>query len=126
MSLRLGLSFLAPKPRIPLRLASGAPWNQYDTDRFAHELTVFGSQYADFDTVNKSIGPERHGRIVEIYNNTAVAPLPLVVIGPSQMVWMPTTLFNFGGVQHTLARGARYQIRPKGLEKRSSRNPNTP
>ena len=30
-----------------------------------------------------------------------MAPLPLIVIGPSQSLWAPITLFNFGGASST-------------------------
>jgi hypothetical protein len=89
-----------PQPT-PSRSFSNVSWNKFDTDRFELELSVHGPKYADFDAVNKSIPPPRKKTIIDIYQNTVLAPLPLIVIGPSQSLWTPITLFNFGGSSST-------------------------
>ncbi len=68
---------------------------------FRQQIRVSGFRYSALDQRNKIISPAREERIVEIYENTFDAPLPLVLLGESQSLWYPTLIYNFGGASAT-------------------------
>jgi len=70
-------------------------------DKYMFEIKVHGHKYARFDKVRKIINEDREDRLVEIYSNTRAAPLPMIVIGPSENLWTATSLLNFGVASQT-------------------------